>query len=198
MSRLKCVARWRRKRVLFGGMFSSNAMVSTLNRGSSTWGERECLGGRICTEFPLKINNQLSHHQASVHTAASEVGSVLSKVHRPQPLHYSVVGPLGNLCWSDVVLWRQSAKEARIHHSFKTTSVCTFSCEYKMSISRTGSSNLIRWPTTQAVGLIAVESQHLYSSLDTEVMQDTSHLQRKQVILGDKVRHQWVTCWSCD
>lgn len=50
--------------------------------------------------------------------------------------------------------------------------------------------HLIRWPTTQAVGLIAVQSEHLDSSLDTEVMQDTSHFQRKQIILRGKVKHQ--------
>ncbi len=50
--------------------------------------------------------------------------------------------------------------------------------------------HLVRWPTTQAVGLVVVESEHLDSSLDTEVMQDTPHFQRKQVILRDNVRHQ--------
>lgn len=50
--------------------------------------------------------------------------------------------------------------------------------------------HLIRWPTTQAVGLVAVQSEHLDSSLDTEVMQDTSHFQRKQIILRGKVKRQ--------
>lgn len=47
-------------------------------------------------------------------------------------------------------------------------------------------SYLIWWSPTQTIGLIIVESKNLNSSLDTEVMQNTSHLHRKQVILKDK------------
>lgn len=53
---------------------------------------------------------RLSHHQASVHTTASQVGSVFSEVHRPQPLHHPMVGPLGNLCWRNIVLWAPSTE----------------------------------------------------------------------------------------
>lgn len=48
--------------------------------------------------------------------------------------------------------------------------------------------HLIRWPSTQAVWLIVVQSEDLDSSLDAQVMQDTSHFQRKEVILKEKVK----------
>lgn len=44
------------------------------------------------------------HHQPSMNAAPSEVGSVFSQIHGAQPLHHSVVGPLGDLSWCDVVL----------------------------------------------------------------------------------------------
>lgn len=38
-----------------------------------------------------------THDEAAMDTTPSKVGCVLCQVHRPQPLHYPVVGPLDNL-----------------------------------------------------------------------------------------------------
>lgn len=46
--------------------------------------------------------------------------------------------------------------------------------------------HLVWWPTTQTIWLIVVESENLNGSLNAEVMQNTSDLQRKQVVLRDK------------
>ena len=107
MSRLKCVARWRRSSVLLGGMFSSKAMVSTLNRGSRTWRARHRFRSGDFLAENQRLKTEQSYHQASMHAAASQVGSVFSQVHRAQPLHHPVVGPLGNLCWRNIVLIAQ-------------------------------------------------------------------------------------------
>lgn len=55
--------------------------------------------------------------------------------------------------------------------------------------------HLIRWPSAQAVWLIVVKAEDLDSSLDTQVMQDTSHFQRKEVILKGKVKTSLI-CWT--
>lgn len=124
MSRLKCVARWRRSSVLLGGIFNSKAIVSTLNRGSKTCGGRTCLGAAhgqeertSRREFLFLSMTQPSHHQASMHTAASQVRRVFCKVHRSQPLHYPVVGPLGDLSRGNVVLLDTTDKGCLWHGS---------------------------------------------------------------------------------
>lgn len=48
-----------------------------------------------------------THHQSSMNTAASQVWGVFSQIGRSEPLHHSVVGPLRDLCWRDVVLERE-------------------------------------------------------------------------------------------
>lgn len=55
--------------------------------------------------------------------------------------------------------------------------------------------HLVRWPSTQAVWLVVVQPEDLDSSLDTQVMQDTSHFQRKEVILKGKEKAS-VICWT--
>lgn len=45
-----------------------------------------------------------SHHEGSMNATASQVRGVFSQIHRSEPLHHSVVGPLGDLCRCDVVL----------------------------------------------------------------------------------------------
>lgn len=49
------------------------------------------------------------YHEPAVDAATSEIGGVLSQVHRAQPLHHSMVGPLLNLGGSDAALWEQRA-----------------------------------------------------------------------------------------
>lgn len=39
-----------------------------------------------------------------MNTAAPQIGSVFGQIHGAQPLHHSVVGPLGDLRWGHVVL----------------------------------------------------------------------------------------------
>lgn len=56
------------------------------------------------------------------------------------------------------------------------------------SLLKISCTHLIGWPSTQAVWLIVVQSEDLDSSLDAQVMQDTSHFQRKEVILKGKVK----------
>lgn len=45
-----------------------------------------------------------THYEPSVHTTTPQVWRVLCQVHRPQPLHDSVVGPLDHLIGSKLVL----------------------------------------------------------------------------------------------
>lgn len=40
-------------------------------------------------------------------TTASEVGGIFCQVHRAQPLHHTMIGPLLNLRWGDAVLVRR-------------------------------------------------------------------------------------------
>lgn len=183
------MARWRRSSVLLGGMFSSKAMVSTLNRGSRTWRQRSLLeADALRREAALHWKTEMSHHQASVHAAASQVGSVFSEVHGPKPLHHSMVGPLGNLCWRNIVLLTKRRRKEKSMSSSSSAFENERQTQTPLIIFR--EPHLIRWTPTQAVGLIAVQSEHLDSSLDTEVMQDTSHFQRKQIVLRGKVKHQ--------
>lgn len=39
-----------------------------------------------------------------MNAAAPQIWSVFCQIHRAEPLHHSVVGPLGDLSWCDVVL----------------------------------------------------------------------------------------------
>lgn len=57
------------------------------------------------------------------------------------------------------------------------------------------STHLVRRPSTQAVWLVVVQPENLDGSLDTQVMQDTSHFQRKEVILKGKDKAS-VICWT--
>lgn len=43
---------------------------------------------------------------------------------------------------------------------------------------------LIRGASSETVGLVGIEAQHLDGPLNTEVMENTAHLQRQQVLLG--------------
>ena len=43
--------------------------------------------------------------------------------------------------------------------------------------------NLVRGSAAEAVGLIAVDPQHLDGPLDAEMVKDTAHLQIQQIIL---------------
>lgn len=200
MSRLKCVARWRRSSVLLGGMFSSKAMVSTLNRGSRTWRQRSLLGlDTFRRESPLPWKTKhwtVSPSGLRAHRCLSgweRIQRGPQTAATPSPYGWSIGKPLLEKYCSIGTENRQRKKNML---SYSTA----FEDEYVKHNNRLLSPvkiifrwmHLVRWPTTQAVGLIAVKSEHLDSSLDTEVMQDTSHFQRKQVILRDKVRHQWL------
>ena len=59
------------------------------------------------------------HHESSVDSTAPEVGRVFGQVHRAQPLHHTVVGPLGDLCRTDVALEtaRDSILPQCCHHN---------------------------------------------------------------------------------
>lgn len=97
-----------------------------------------------------------------MHTTASQVRSVFSEVHRTQPLHYPMVGPLGNLCWRNIILLAQTA-----NRGLKSYSGAFVNKNFKLNNRIISSSlHLIRRSTPQAVGLIVVESEHLDRSLD--------------------------------
>lgn len=51
------------------------------------------------------------HYEASMHATAPQVWCVLCQVHRPQPLHHSVVGPLDHLTGRELVLKAQTGKK---------------------------------------------------------------------------------------
>ncbi len=88
-------------------MFSSMASVSELNRGSSIYEEGETFKMlSVVFLFFWHINCVImcTHYQPSVHTAAPQVWCVLGQIHRSQPLHDSVVGPLDHLTGSELVL----------------------------------------------------------------------------------------------
>lgn len=106
-------------------------------------------------------------------TAASQIGSIFGEIHGPQPLHHPVVGPLGDLCWRNIVLVAKKREEKGQNRRVFENS--------RSEIS----THLIRRPSTQAVWLIVVKSENLDGSLDTEVMQDTSHFQRQEVVLEE-------------
>lgn len=114
---LKLVVRWRLSSVFWGGIFSSMASVSELNRGSSI-----CVKGRILRCFvelfvflwPINSMIMCTHNKPSVHATAPQVWSVLCQVYWPQPLHDSVVGPLDNFTGSELVLNTQTQKHTAV------------------------------------------------------------------------------------
>lgn len=119
-----------------------------------------------------------SHHQPSMDAAAPQIGSVLGQIHRPEPLHHSVVGPLGDLCWCDVILgmthqWQVSGSEIlkRIEEWVLRPPVWY----------------LVRGASPETVGCVGVEAQDLDGPLDAEMMENTAHFQRQQVLLGNRV-----------
>lgn len=50
----------------------------------------------------------IAHHQSSMDSTASQIGCVFRQIYRTQPLHYSVIRPLRDFSWSDVVLSRRT------------------------------------------------------------------------------------------
>lgn len=103
---LKLVVRWRLRSVFWGGMFSSMASVSRLNRGSSIYGKP-----RLFKIFKKRNTNNTTctHDEPSVHAAAPQVRGIFCQVHWSQPLHHSVVGPLDHLAGRELVLNTHSA-----------------------------------------------------------------------------------------
>lgn len=138
-------------------------------------------------EYPSGwLNTQWSHHQSSMNPTASQIGSIFSEIHGPQPLHHPVVGPLRNLCRRNIVL------SAKNRESKKRAEVAFVNIGLKKPC-KIISKHLVRWPSTQAVWLVVVKTENLDSSLDTQVMKDASHFQRKEVILKGKVKAS-VSC----
>lgn len=63
-----------------------------------------------------------SYNQAPVHSAASKVGRIFRQIHRSEPLHHPVVGPLHHVGRRDVVLLEEPQKvmtpqPVRVHNS---------------------------------------------------------------------------------
>lgn len=48
----------------------------------------------VRSQFQIKT---VLYHESTMDTAASEIGGVFRQVHRTQPLHHPVVGPLLHL-----------------------------------------------------------------------------------------------------
>lgn len=103
-----------------------------------------------------------------MNSAPPKVGSVLGQIDGAEPLHHSVVGPLGDLSRCDVVLFKlkQVKRVSDINGSRKV-----------------GGVYLIRGATSQTVWVIGVQTQDLDGPLDAEVMKDAPHLQRQQIFL---------------
>lgn len=121
------------------------------------------------------------HHQSPVNAAASQVRGVLSQIHRPEPLHHPVVGPLRDLCRCDVVLERDGRAP-----TLPLTNLPT--CRLRLP-----ERYLVRGPASETAGFVGVQAEDLNGPLNAEVMENTAHLQRQQVLLGNRHRRKRVT-----
>lgn len=118
-----------------------------------------------------------------MNAAAPQIWSIFCQVHRPEPLHHSVVGPLGDLCWCDVVLDTDKGIKIQISgaDSFKTKGREELWLPVRY---------LIRGSSPETVGFVGVEAEDLNGPLDAEMMENTAHLQRQQVLLGNRIKQQ--------
>lgn len=80
-----------------------------------------------------------------------------------------MVGPLGDLCWCDVVLDKDEGIKIQISGAD--------------SIKKQGREELwlpvrylIRGPSPETVGFVGVEAEDLNGPLDAEMMENTAHL----------------------
>lgn len=116
-----------------------------------------------------------------MNSAAPQIRSVFCQIHRAEPLHHSVVGPLGDLCWCDVVL-----DTTREQKGFRDRDLQQRGGEERGA--RLPVRYLIRGSSPETVGYVGVEAEDLNGPLDAEMMENAAHLQRQQVLLGNSKR----------
>lgn len=111
-----------------------------------------------------------------MNTAASQIWGIFGQIYRSEPLHHSVVGPLRDLCRRDVVLERDERMQRLPVTTLKT-------CRLWLLVRY-----LIRGSSSETAGFVGVEAEDLNRPLNAEVMENTAHLQRQYVLLGNHHR----------
>lgn len=130
----------------------------------------------------LGVLSHVTHYKASVHAAASEVRSVFSQVHRAQPLHYAVIGPLHHLRWRGFILNQSDTNTFIRKLGFKRRRE-NYMLDHMSDLylktrrNRYNSTHLVSGSAPQAVRVELVDVENVDGALDAQMMELTGDLQ---------------------